>query len=192
LRLPRPARKLRSHASAVPLAADGALQRYGLDRRRSQLHVQGRLNTRPLCLQAGRSNMKLFQTALAASLLGAGACGHAQPNPAAPPQATLAAGRIEGARSGDIVSYKGIPYAAPPLGELRWRAPQPVSSWNSARDATSYGDICPQTYNASDDGVGPLPMSEDCLTLNVFAPESAKAEPVMVWIHGGGFVNGSG
>lgn len=108
------------------------------------------------------------------------------------PKATIASGALQGVRDGDVVSFKGIPYAAPPVGVLRWKPPQPVKAWRGVRAADKMGAICQQVHNAKDDGVGPLPMSEDCLTLNVFAPANAKRAPVMFWIHGGGFVNGSG
>ena len=85
--------------------------------------------------------------------------------------------------------YLGIPYAAPPLGALRWRAPQPVLPWAGTRDATRFGDDAPQESARALRGAG---MSEDCLTLNVWAPEGARALPVLVWLHGGGFTNGSG
>jgi len=93
-----------------------------------------------------------------------------------------------------VVSFKGIPYAAPPVGPLRWRPPQPAPSRADVRDASAPGAICIQPPANGDPGVGPLPMSEDCLTLNVWAPPGAGAgaRPVMVWIHGGGYNNGSG
>jgi para-nitrobenzyl esterase len=108
------------------------------------------------------------------------------------PQVEVADGVLAGVRDNGVVSFKGIPFAAPPVGDLRWRAPQPARPWTGVRSAEQYGAICEQKYKAQDNGVGPLPKSEDCLTLNVFAPAQAKSAPVMVWIHGGGFVNGSG
>ena len=110
----------------------------------------------------------------------------------AAPRVRTHAGMLAGVRQGDVVSFKDIPYAAPPVGKLRWRPPQPVEPWQGVRNAAKYGAICEQKYNGQDNGVGALPMSEDCLTLNVFAPANAKHLPVMFWIHGGGFVNGSG
>ncbi|HET9159644.1 MAG TPA: carboxylesterase family protein [Caulobacteraceae bacterium] len=110
----------------------------------------------------------------------------------AAPIVRIASGALAGVRDGDVVSFKAIPYAAPPVGELRWRPPQPVKAWSGVRPADRVGAMCEQVYNARDNGVGPLPMSEDCLTLNVFAPAPAKGAPVMFWIHGGGFINGSG
>lgn len=118
------------------------------------------------------------------------------PGPAAAhseqPEVKTASGRVAGTASGDVVSFKGIPYAAPPVGELRWKAPKKAERWSGTRVADKYGAICQQIHQPKDNGVGPLPMSEDCLTLNVFAPAAAKKAPVMVWIHGGGYVNGSG
>lgn len=110
----------------------------------------------------------------------------------ASPQVRIASGLLAGVKDGDTLSFKNIPYAAPPVGDLRWRAPQPAKKWKGVREADKVGAVCQQTFNAKDNGVGPLPVSEDCLTLNVFAPAKARKAPVMVWIHGGGFVNGSG
>src|SRR5579859_500407 len=103
-------------------------------------------------------------------------------------------GLVIGAADDDVVAFKGIPYAAAPVGPLRWRPPQPAPAWSQPLTANKVGPICMQKYDAKDNGVGPLPMSEDCLTLNVWRPfrETGAALPVMVWIHGGGFVNGSG
>ena len=94
-----------------------------------------------------------------------------------------------------IRTFKGIPFAAPPVGELRWRAPQPAESWEGVREATGYGMHCIQPV--IEEGfytTEPQPMSEDCLALNIWTgASSAEAKlPVMVWIHGGGFQLGSG
>jgi para-nitrobenzyl esterase len=101
-------------------------------------------------------------------------------------------GVVAGAVAGGVVSWKGIPYAAPPVGDLRWRAPQPVAPWTGVRAATEYAHDCMQLPFPSDAAPLGTPPAEDCLYLNVWAPEkppSAKL-PVMFWIHGGGFVNG--
>jgi para-nitrobenzyl esterase len=102
-------------------------------------------------------------------------------------------GRVGGVVRDGVAAFQGIPYAAPPVGPLRWRPPQPPARWSGVKAAHGVGAICPQAYNATDNGVGPLPMSEDCLTLNVYAPSQLAPErlPVMFWIHGGGLVNGS-
>jgi para-nitrobenzyl esterase len=104
----------------------------------------------------------------------------------------IAQGSLHGAAIDGIDSYKDIPYAAPPVGDLRWHAPQPGPSWTGARDATDFGPVCPQNRRPSIFNPK-LPQSEDCLTLNVWTPKAdANAKlPVMVWIHGGGFIEGS-
>ena len=103
-------------------------------------------------------------------------------------------GVMVGAVADGVQSFKGVPFAAPPVGPLRWRAPQRPATWEGARSAEGYGAICIQPPSNGDPGVGPLPMSEDCLTLNVWTPAGRAGAPlpVMVWIHGGGYNNGSG
>ena len=84
--------------------------------------------------------------------------------------------------------FKGIPYAVPPVGGLRWQPPVPAAAWKGTRDATEFGAACIQpTSKASTiySPAEPLPTSEDCLTLNVWAPADAKNAPVFFWIHGG-------
>jgi para-nitrobenzyl esterase len=108
------------------------------------------------------------------------------------PTVTTEAGVIMGVASGDVLAFKGIPYAAPPLGDLRWRAPQPVEPWKGVREATELGHVCMQI--PLEDAVSPIDTtpSEDCLFLNVWRSADAAADPlpVMVWIHGGWYVNG--
>lgn len=100
-------------------------------------------------------------------------------------------GLIAGTVVDGIQIYRGIPYAAPPVGELRWRAPQPAPSWEGVRQALEFGAACPQ--HAREDRPGVLGRTdEDCLTLNIWAPADAAGAPVMVWIHGGAFIVGSG
>lgn len=111
--------------------------------------------------------------------------------PTNPLRAETTSGRQIGVIEDGVVSFKGVPYARPPIGDLRWRPPQPPIRRERLADAM--GALCMQRYNPEDNGVGPLPMSEDCLTLNVWTPEKHDQPlPVMVWIHGGGLVNGSG
>ena len=109
------------------------------------------------------------------------------------PVVRIGQGALVGRSVSGVTAFKAIPYAAPPVGALRWRPPQPAPSWTGPRDAGAVGAICIQPPSNGDPGVGPLPMSEDCLTLNVWASaEQAGPSPVMVWIHGGGYANGSG
>ncbi len=114
------------------------------------------------------------------------------------PLVRVDSGQLQGAVEEGVTSFKGIPFAAPPVGELRWRPPQPAAPWTGVRNATEFGANCMQGRfgppRAQAANAAPAP-SEDCLFLNVWRPASAASSaklPVMVWIHGGGFVGGSG
>lgn len=116
-----------------------------------------------------------------------------QPTAPAPsgPQVKLETGILEGAQSEGIEYFKGIPYAAPPVGQLRWTPPQPAASWNGVRAAKDYASDCAQQPFPGDAAPLRTTPNEDCLYLNVWRPAGGAANlPVMVWIHGGGFVNG--
>jgi para-nitrobenzyl esterase len=105
------------------------------------------------------------------------------------PVAGTANGVVRGLANGAVDEFLGIPYAAPPVGALRWQPPQPAANWSGVRDATQFAPHCPQPAGA----FGQASMSEDCLFLNVFTPSHQKAgspHPVMVWIHGGALVSG--
>ena len=103
------------------------------------------------------------------------------------------AGLVQGTEEGGLAVYRGIPFAAPPLGELRWRAPQPAPKWSGVRSAGHFAASCMQQPPAELRAAGALTLSEDCLYLNLWTPaKSAQAAlPVMVWIYGGGFNQGS-
>ena len=123
------------------------------------------------------------------------AFGAARPASAdAPVLIHLPSGDIIGRQTGSIEVFKNVPFAAPPIGPLRWRPPQPTVAWSAPRDASSYGPACPQDIlpgGAPNGGGYNGPISEDCLNLNVFAPKGARKAPVMVWIFGGGNVAGA-
>jgi para-nitrobenzyl esterase len=102
-------------------------------------------------------------------------------------------GALQGSEADGIRHFFGIPFATPPVGELRWQAPQAPAAWSGDRDASTFGPMCEQARRPAKGRAASIPMSEDCLTLNVWAPEAkGEALPVMVWIHGGGFMFGSG
>ena len=107
-------------------------------------------------------------------------------------QVRVDSGALAGAARDGVLSFKGIPFAAPPVGALRWRAPQPAATWTGVRPATEYGHDCMQKPFPSDAAPLGTEPAEDCLVLNVWRPAEAGARklPVMVWIYGGGFVNG--
>lgn len=104
-------------------------------------------------------------------------------------------GLVRGVQEGLTSHWLGIPYADPPVGPHRWRAPRPVMPWTGIRDATAFGSVAPQPKSAFIPIPPGLSENEDCLTLNVWAPAEARFDgrprPVMVWVHGGGYVLGS-
>ena len=133
-----------------------------------------------------------------AFLLTAGLLLTACMRPESAPVVSVDRGKLQGVRFGDVAAFKGIPYAASTAGENRWRPPRPVAAWNGIRSAENYGPFCPQ-FNSAILWFELGDMSEDCLALNVWTPDRQRNEnkrneklPVMVWIHGGGYNQGSG
>ena len=118
------------------------------------------------------------------------------PKPIDPVRVDVEAGTLEGSRENGVVVFRGVPYAQPPVGDLRWRAPQPPLPWSGVRSATAHEPACTQpvdldTTVANFGGVNGA-QSEDCLYLTITAPENAENAPVLVWFHGGAFFLGAG
>lgn len=112
------------------------------------------------------------------------------------PTVAAPAGTVVGRAEGAIRVFKGIPYALPPIGAARWRPPRPLLPWSGVREAYAFGPAAVQApsrhgsiYSLYVDG--PPPMSEDCLTLNIWSPDGAQGAPVFVWIHGGALTTGA-
>lgn len=110
------------------------------------------------------------------------------------PVVQTSSGKLEGSVEGNAAVFRGVPYAKPPVGERRWRAPQPIE-WDGVNSAKSFGPACLQPVK--EDGSPNFggyagPVSEDCLTRNIWSPKDARDAPVMVWLFGGGGVVGAG
>lgn len=111
------------------------------------------------------------------------------------PKVKIESGVLVGTQTDRAKIFRNVPYAAPPVGELRWAPPKRPLAWSGEREASANGPSCPQKMNADgtpNEGSANGPTSEDCLQLNVFAPLEAKKAPVMVWLHGGGHKTGAG
>jgi len=105
---------------------------------------------------------------------------------------SVTGGQVRGMEEGDVISWKGIPFAAPPVGELRWRPPQPLVPWPGILNADTFKSDCAQKPFPADAAPLGVTPAEDCLGLNIWKPAAASDQPlpVLVWIYGGGFVNG--
>lgn len=140
-----------------------------------------------------RMGRYLMVTLLFLTMAGVVGCSGKDADPAAVPYSdpvTVTGGQISGMTKDGFHIYRGIPYAAPPVGDLRWKPPQPVVPWNGVLEATAWPNRAPQP----EDGLGLGAISEDCLYLNLTTPAKTKNErlPVMVFLHGGGLVNHTG
>ena len=132
---------------------------------------------------------RMLTVVLALGMVGVGPA-VAEPGGAGRPVVRTESGAVRGTVSSGVDSFLGVPYARPPVGELRWRAPEPAARWSGVRDAAAYGNRCPAAASTN----GPRSETEDCLFLNVQRPadvHSGQRLPVYFWIHGGGLQNGS-
>jgi para-nitrobenzyl esterase len=141
--------------------------------------------------QSRESSMKVLAQVILAGLAAAVATGPASAEnaPARGPVVAVDSGKVSGTTDGDLLAFKGLPYAAPPIGPLRWAPPEKAAPWAGVRAAKDFGPACLQKMNADgkpNAGGVTGPTSEDCLSLNLWAPKGAKKAPVMVWIYGGG------
>jgi len=174
-------------------ASDTSARRNSVESMRASSEAR-RAETSRECVRKGSimssvTYRSLVVPAAAAVMAGVG-IGAVSQSPA--PVVKIDSGGLQGSVADGVVSFKGIPFAAPPIGELRWRPPQPVAKWSGVRPATEFGANCMQGRfgpppTAAPGSPAPRMPSEDCLYLNVWRPEdgSARNLPVMVWIYGG-------
>lgn len=139
----------------------------------------------------GRENVTVFVAWLCAILIALGVAHSTSAGER--PEVTVEQGRLVGTQVGALRVFKGVPYALSPVGAQRWRAPADPAHWNGTRDADVFGASCiqPPYPSTSVYFEAPRPMSEDCLTLNIWSPKEARKAPVIVWIHGGGLLRGT-
>ncbi|MEU7004150.1 carboxylesterase/lipase family protein [Nonomuraea sp. NPDC046570] len=139
----------------------------------------------------GRTRAAAVLTTLAGVAMLAASAPPAHGSESSAPVVVTASGKVRGTDQDGVRRFRGIPYAAPPVGERRWQPPQPASSWTGTLDATKAGPACLQP-EAPDMPKG-TPQSEDCLTVEVTTPaQPDRGRPVMVWVPGGGFITGAG
>ena len=142
-----------------------------------------------VCTRLAAAGLTLGALIAATPTVSASTLGRQAAASASGPVAGTANGPVRGLTNGAVDEFLGIPYAAPPVGALRWQPPQPAASWSGVRDATQFAPHCPQLAGP----FGQASTSENCLFLNIFTPRHQQAGshfPVMVWIHGGALVSG--
>jgi len=148
------------------------------------------MNDRRECVAGLRQVLEAAFLFLGMAPLGSMAAGGAGPPVVV--RAETAQGAVEGESLGNVLAFRGIPYAAPPVGERRFRPPEPPARWSGVRSALDMGPACPQLVGEDLTENNESVMSEDCLSLNVWTPRvDAAKRPVLFWIHGGAFVDGS-
>lgn len=141
-------------------------------------------------ISASRPTGQTFRGLIRAILPALAALCLAAPALAAPaPVVDAPAGAMRGVARKDVRVFRGIPYARPPVGDLRWRPPAELPAWSGVRDATRFGAACMQPRTPFADYAA---ISEDCLFLNIWTPADARDAPVLVWIHGGSLISGAG
>src|SRR4051812_24064652 len=144
-------------------------------------------------LRCGLITIAFFAVGAAPAAAGGGGHGHGHGGPGGhggggAPFAVTEQGAVRGFTADGVQKFLGLPYAAPPVGRLRWRAPQPAARCRGVRAATTLPPACPQTANTT----GPRSETEDCLYLSVYRPLRGSHLPVLFWIHGGGPTTGTG
>jgi len=160
------------------------------DRGVLSFHKPAAIRHTPIRTTSGRETLRRYIALIAAA---AAALLASAPAEAQIITAEVTGGKIEGTAEGNIGVFKGIPFAAPPVGNLRWKDPQPLVPWKGVKPTGAYGPACTQATSMLQMVGAESRMSEDCLYLNIWTPAKAAGEklPVMVWIYGGAFVAGT-
>src|SRR6185312_17350021 len=153
-------------------------------------HIDGTCAGAPSIKQSVEDNMRAYWNRWMAALCCLFLTTAAQAQSA--PLIKLEAGTVRGSHVDGLSVFKGVPFAAPPVGPLRWHAPEQPTPWQGVLDGTHFAPACPQT-GMPDQNQGGMRTSEDCLYVNVWTPTHAGSAPlpVMVWIYGGGFTQGA-
>jgi para-nitrobenzyl esterase len=177
-------KQIRKVWSAIRLAGRRILGRYN-----RRVEGANGIERRNRTMRRGARSVVVVIAVIAVIAGSAGAAAPAAaPAPAGPARVRVESGLLAGVEQDGVLVFKGVPYAAPPVGPWRWRPPQPPVRWTGERSAAAAGASCMQPVDPAGGGA----VSEDCLTLELFVPKVAAKAPVMVWLHGGGNVQGAG